>query len=103
MTKLGTVMIAVALVAGGTSLALAQNGQPTGNESPVAGGANGNNGMPPATYKGPGAMKTYKSSEFQGRSTLYDQAPANANGNNGMPPASYKGPGAMKTYKASAE
>jgi hypothetical protein len=32
----------VALLVGGTSLALAQNGLPTGNEPPVAGGANGN-------------------------------------------------------------
>ena len=34
-----TVTIAAALIAGATSLAIAQNGQPTGNEQPVAGGA----------------------------------------------------------------
>jgi hypothetical protein len=32
----------IALLVGGSSLAMAQNGQPTGNEPPVAGGANGN-------------------------------------------------------------
>jgi hypothetical protein len=32
----------IALLAGGTSLALAQNGPATGNEPPVAGGAAGN-------------------------------------------------------------
>ena len=32
----------IALLAGGTSLALAQSGPPTGNEPPVAGGAAGN-------------------------------------------------------------
>ena len=41
MTSVKTLAI-VALLAGGTSLALAQNGLPTGNEPPVAGGANGN-------------------------------------------------------------
>ena len=41
MTSVKTLAI-VALLAGGTSLALAQNGLPTGNEPSVAGGANGN-------------------------------------------------------------
>jgi hypothetical protein len=31
----------IALLVGGTSLAMAQNGPPTGGQSPVAGGANG--------------------------------------------------------------
>jgi hypothetical protein len=38
---LKTLMIVAALLAGGTSLAMAQNGLPTGGQSPVAGGANG--------------------------------------------------------------
>ena len=38
---LKTLTIVAALLAGGTSLAVAQNGPPTGGQSPVAGGANG--------------------------------------------------------------
>lgn len=41
MTTLKTVTIAAALLVGGASLAMAQNGLPTGGQSPVAGGANG--------------------------------------------------------------
>jgi hypothetical protein len=41
MTTLKTLAIVAALLAGGTSLALAQNGPPTGGQTPVAGGANG--------------------------------------------------------------
>ena len=41
MTTLKTVTIAAALLVGGASLAMAQNGLPTGGHSPVAGGANG--------------------------------------------------------------
>jgi hypothetical protein len=41
MTTLKTLTIVAALLAGGTSLAMAQNGLPTGGQSPVAGGANG--------------------------------------------------------------
>ena len=41
MTTLKTLMIVAALLAGGTSLAMAQNGPPTGGQPPVAGGANG--------------------------------------------------------------
>ena len=41
MTTLKTVTIAAVLLAGGASLAMAQNGLPTGGQSPVAGGANG--------------------------------------------------------------
>ena len=42
MTTLSTLAIVAALFAGGTSLAMAQNGPATGGESPVAGGAAGN-------------------------------------------------------------
>jgi hypothetical protein len=41
MTTLKTHTIVAALLACGTSLAMAQNGLPTGNQPPVAGGANG--------------------------------------------------------------
>jgi hypothetical protein len=40
MTAMKSLAI-IALLAGGTSLAMAQNGLPTGGERPVAGGANG--------------------------------------------------------------
>jgi len=41
MTILKSLTIVAVLLAAGTSLAMAQNGLPTGGESPVAGGANG--------------------------------------------------------------
>ena len=41
MSTLKTLTIVAALLAGGTSLALVQNGPATGGQSPVAGGANG--------------------------------------------------------------
>jgi hypothetical protein len=41
MTLLKSVMVAAVLLTGGSSLAIAQNGPPTGGERPVAGGANG--------------------------------------------------------------
>ena len=41
MTTLKTLTIVAALLASGTSLAMAQNGPPTGGYRPVAGGANG--------------------------------------------------------------
>ena len=45
-------MILAALLAGGTSLAVAQNGPATGGEPPVAGGAGGNPAVPSAGYYG---------------------------------------------------
>jgi hypothetical protein len=44
--------IVAALLAGGTSLAMAQNGLPTGGEPPVAGGAAGNPITNPGYYGG---------------------------------------------------
>ena len=44
--------IVAALFAGGTSLAMAQNGLPTGSEPPVAGGAAGNPVTNPGYYSG---------------------------------------------------
>lgn len=73
VSTLKTVTVAGALLAGATSLAMAQNG------------------MPPSGYTGPGAYQSYKSENFR--------APANANtSNNNMPPESYKGPGAYQSY-----
>ena len=62
MTTLKTLTIVAALLAGGPSLALAQNGLPTGGESPVAGGANGNSAVPGPAYPavpGPGYSGYY--------------------------------------------
>ena len=52
MTTLKTSMLAIALLAGGTSLAMAQNGPATGGQPPVAGGAAGG---PPGPGVIPGA------------------------------------------------
>jgi hypothetical protein len=41
MSTLKSLTIVAVLLVGGTSLAMAQNGLPTGGERPVAGGANG--------------------------------------------------------------
>ena len=41
LNAMKTFTMVAALLAGGTTLAMAQNGLPTGNETPVAGGANG--------------------------------------------------------------
>jgi hypothetical protein len=55
MTMLKSLTIVAALIAGGTSLAIAQNGLPTGGESPVAGGAGGGGwGYPGGVYGYPG-------------------------------------------------
>lgn len=103
MITLKTVTLAAALIASGTSLALAQSGPATGGQPPVAGGANASNGTPPASYKGPGGMPTYKGSDFSGGPALYNQAPGGAPAGNGMPPAGYKGPGGMPTYKGASQ
>jgi BA14K-like protein len=51
MTTLkGLGIVAGLLLAGGTSIALAQNGPPTGGEAPVAGGAAGNAAAPGPNY-----------------------------------------------------
>jgi hypothetical protein len=52
MTSIKTLTIVAALLAGGTSLALAQNGPATGGEPSVAGGANGNPAVPGPGYSG---------------------------------------------------
>ena len=54
MTTLNTLAIVAALFAGGTSLAMAQNGPATGGEPPVAGGAAGNpRGVPKIQLRSP--------------------------------------------------
>jgi len=50
MTLLKTLTIVAALLAGGTSLAIAQNGPATGGENPVAGGAAGGGWYPGYGY-----------------------------------------------------
>jgi hypothetical protein len=52
MTTLKSLTIVAVLLAGGTSLAMAQNGLPTGGEPPVAGGAAGNPITNPGYYGG---------------------------------------------------
>jgi hypothetical protein len=52
MITLKSLTIVAAVLAGGTSLAMAQNGLPTGGEAPVAGGAGGG---PAPGYYGYGA------------------------------------------------
>src|SRR5215469_17275579 len=52
LKTLKTLAIVAALFAGGTSLAMAQNGLPTGGEPPVAGGAAGNPITNPGYYSG---------------------------------------------------
>jgi hypothetical protein len=55
MRSLKTLTIAAALIAGATSLAIAQTGPATGGQQPAAGGAAGN----PAAA-GPSAKSTHK-------------------------------------------
>jgi hypothetical protein len=52
MITLRSITIVAALLAGGTSLAMAQNGQPTGAYPPVAGGGAGNPITNPGYYGG---------------------------------------------------
>ena len=119
MTTLKTVTLAAALFAGASSLTMAQDL----NRPP-----NGNNGMPPASYKGPGAMQkypvqgntaanaaasggsgTHSTAQKTGSAANTEKVIHNQNGydlnrsaSNGMPPASYKGPGAMPSYPVQA-
>jgi hypothetical protein len=54
MVPLKSLMVVAALLASGSTLAVAQNGLPTGGEPPVAGGANGNP-LTPGFDQAPGA------------------------------------------------
>jgi hypothetical protein len=53
MTGLKTLTIVAVLLAGGASIASAQNGLPTGGYPPVAGGANGNPAIPSEYQQSP--------------------------------------------------
>jgi hypothetical protein len=86
---LKTVTLAAVLIAGATSLAMAQAGPVTGT---------GPGAKPPSSYKGPGGMPSYNSSQFQRGPALYNQAPGA-----GMPPKGYKGPGGMPSYAESQQ
>ena len=50
MNVLKKLLIVTALLAGGSSLAMAQNGPPTGGYPPVMGGAGGNPAVPGFAY-----------------------------------------------------
>ena len=52
MTTLKSLMMVSALLVGGASLAVAQNGPPTGGQAPVAGGAAGNPAAPDTSVSG---------------------------------------------------
>jgi ABC-type sugar transport system substrate-binding protein len=79
MTTLKTVTLAAALIAGATSLAMAQS-----------------NGMPPSDYKGPGAYQSYKSEDFQQGNT---GANAAASGGSGTHSTSQRTGSAQNTQK----
>jgi hypothetical protein len=59
MHNLKYLAIVTALVVGGTSIALAQNGPATGGEPPVAGGAAGNSAAPGPDYLGAASPSQY--------------------------------------------
>jgi hypothetical protein len=86
MTTLKTVTLAAALLAGATSLTMAQNAPGGGNS----------NGMPPDSYKGPGAYQSYKSEDFQQGNT---GANAAASGGSGTHTTSQKTGSAQNTQK----
>jgi len=60
IVALKSLTIVAALLATGTSLAMAQNGQPTGTYPPVAGGAGGNPITNPGYYGGYYATGAYR-------------------------------------------
>jgi len=65
MTTLKTLTIVTALLAGGTSLVMAQNGLPTGGYPSVAGGAAGNPGFVPSAL-GPAAGSATRTAGHHG-------------------------------------
>jgi hypothetical protein len=64
-----------ALLVGGTSLAIAQNGLPTGGEPPVAGGAAGNPITNPGYYGGYYATGGYVAAPEAPYRSMYMYAP----------------------------
>lgn len=69
MSTLKTLTLAAVLITGATSLTMAQN---------APGG--GNSGMPPESYKGPGAYQSYKPSDFQQGNTGTNAAASGGSG-----------------------
>jgi hypothetical protein len=67
--------IVAAVLAGGTSLAIAQNGLPTGGEPPVAGGAAGNPITNPGYYGGYYATGGYIAAPRGPYRSMYMYAP----------------------------
>ena len=65
MTALKRLLIVTALLAGGSSLAMAQNGLPTGGYPPVMGGAGGNPAVRGPAY--------FPEGRFVGSGTSYQQ------------------------------
>jgi hypothetical protein len=63
-TKLMLISAATALLASGSSLAMAQNGLPTGGYPPVMGGAGGNPAVPGTAYFPEGSGPSYVASGF---------------------------------------
>jgi hypothetical protein len=65
MTGLKTLTIIAVLLAGGASLASAQNGQPTGAYPPVAGGANGNPAVFPPYLQSATPAPSYSAGHYK--------------------------------------
>jgi hypothetical protein len=74
MTTAKTVTIAAALLLGGASLAMAQNGPPTGGQLPVAGGAGGG-GWHGGWYPGYGHGYGTRRFGYYTAAPLYNYAP----------------------------
>ena len=62
MNVLKRFMIVTALLVGGSSLAMAQNGLPTGGYPPVMGGAGGNPAVPGSAYFPDGSRPSHVTS-----------------------------------------
>jgi hypothetical protein len=82
MITLRTLTMAAALVVGATSLAVAQNGLPTGNEHPVAGGAAGGPANSGTTQKSK-SMKHGQSSDLSTLILAQNQPNTGAAGKSG--------------------
>jgi hypothetical protein len=65
MPSLKTITIIAALLAGGASLASAQNGLPTGGYPSVAGGANGNPAVLPAPVESIAPAPSYTAKHYR--------------------------------------
>jgi hypothetical protein len=77
LNAMKTFAMVAALLAGGTTLAMAQNGLPTGDETPVAGGANGGGITYGTVYGYPNTVYGYPD-EFQPTRNFYAYQPSRA-------------------------